>query len=249
MNIRQGEISMNSEFTVGKVFSQSMDVFKTNFVAMLLIGVLAVLPESMKSMAPENLLVNYSGSLLSFFLTFLLQGMVVFAVYQHLTGASVSLGDSFAVAMGRLGYLILVSIVASLLAGLGFLFLIIPGVIIYLALWVAVPVTMVERGSLGHALQRSQDLTRGRRMRILGLLIIVGILFLLAILVHLGFQELLLSGGVAPGFMSALIAFPVAVLTSGLVTALQSVVVTSGYYALRCEKEGIGMEDLASVFE
>jgi hypothetical protein len=240
---------MNSEFTVGGVFSQSIDVFKANFPAMLVIGALAVLPDTLVEMMPENILANLLSSLLSFLFAFLLQGVVVYGVFQHLTGSKFSLGDSFGVAFGRLGYLILVSLVVGILSGIGFLFLIVPGVIIYLALWVAIPVTLVEKASLGESLQRSQDLTKGYRMRIFGLLIIMSILALLAILVYFGLQGLLEEGGMVPGFTYFLITFPVAVLTSGLATALQSVVVTSGYYALRRDKDGIGMEDLASIFE
>ncbi len=216
---------------------------------MLAIGALAVLPESLKELAPDNILFISLSTLLSYILAFLLQGVVVFAVYQHLTGSKVSLSDSFAVALGRLGYLILVSIVVGFLTGLGTLFLVVPGVIIYLALWVAIPVNLVERVSVGQSLQRSQDLTKGCRMRIFGLLLIMGIFLILAIIVFYGFQQLLLQGGVVPGFTYTLISFPVAVLTSGLATALQSVVVTAGYYSLRRDKDGIGMEDLASVFE
>ncbi len=238
---------MESEFTVGKVFSQSVDVFKSNFWAMLVIGALASLPQTVEFLQPENSPIVLLSKFVSAILSFLLQGAVVYGVFQHLTGSRFSLGASFNVGLKRLGHIFILSIVVGFLTGVGMLLLIIPGIIIHLILWVSVPVNVVEKTSIGDSLQRSKDLTEGRRMRILGLAVVMMIFIFLAMIVFFVFMELL--GEEALSSVSGLILYPVGVLTIGLATAFQTVVVTTGYYALRRDKEGIGMEDLASVFD
>ncbi len=240
---------MESEFTVGKVFSQSIDVFKSNFWAMLVIGALASLPQTVEFLQPENSPIALFSKFVSAILTLLLQGAVVYGVFQHLTGSRFSLGASFNVGLKRLGHLFLLSIVVGFLTGVGMLLLIIPGIIIHLMLWVSVPVNVVEKTSIGDSLQRSKDLTEGRRMRILGLAVVLIIFIFLAMIVFFVFMDLLGEEVLYSWTVSGLILYPVGVLTIGLATAFQTVVVTTGYYALRRDKEGIGMEDLASVFD
>src|SRR5262245_10368927 len=65
------------------------------------------------------------------------------------------------------GTVILLGIVQSVVIGLGFT-LIVPGLWV-LALWmVALPAMLVEHGDIGAALNRSTELTRNRRGRVLG---------------------------------------------------------------------------------
>lgn len=72
------------------------------------------------------------------------------------------------------------TIMAGLFVGIGLIFLVIPGILIWLRLAVAAQVAAVENESWKPALSRSEDLTMGNYRRIFGLLL-VGALAVLAV--------------------------------------------------------------------
>jgi len=137
---------------------------------------------------------------------------------------------------------ILVSIVAALLAMLGFLFFIIPGLIAIAWLAASVPVAAIEGLSVGAAIRRSRDLARGRIWHIYGTLILVWlILFVLGMGVMFAFVM----------FVAALnLPLPVISLLAQLVQVpvfpLVSVVATMLYYDLRVRTDGA---DVAAMIE
>ena len=241
---------MEHEFSTGPIFSKSFDIFGQNFSFMAILGLIATIPTFLTTLDPENPTLTLLVMPVTFLITYLIQGVVVYGVFQHLTGQKVNLGDSFNVAFRRFGYLILVALASGFLTGLGTLFLIIPGIIISLMLWVAIPVTMVEKGGVGHALQRSRELTTGYRLQIFGITVLAGLIAALATGIQYGLIAASGAMGMVPGSLAAnLVSLPIMVLTTGLAASLNSVIVTVGYYNLRQDVEGVATEDLASVFE
>jgi hypothetical protein len=111
-------------------------------------------------------------------------------------------------------------------------------------------VTIVEKGGVGFALSRSNTLTQGYRGRIFAVVFLLGILnWVLMGLEFFITSSLMPTGPGAGGLSAVLISLPLSTILSGMATALNSVVVTVGYYTLRHEVEGVAVEDLASVFE
>ncbi|MDX2475110.1 MAG: hypothetical protein QNL91_15555 [Candidatus Krumholzibacteria bacterium] len=241
---------MEREFSTGPIFSKSFDIFGQNFSFMAILGFMATVPTFLTALAPQNTTLAVLVMPITFLITYLIQGVVVYGVFQHLTGQKVNLGDSFNVALKRLGYLILVAMATGFLTMLGLVFLIIPGIIISLMLWVAIPVTMVEKGGVGHALQRSRELTTGYRLQIFGITFLAGLIAALATGIQYGLIAASGAMGMVPGSLAAnLVSLPIMVLTTGLAASLNSVIVTVSYYNLRQDVEGVATEDLASVFE
>lgn len=241
---------MENEFTIGQVFSKSFDIFSKNIVFMLIVAFLVSVPDALMQASPQSGVWIVASFLAIFVMAFLAQGIVVFGVFQHLTGQQAVFSQSLNVALARFFPLLLVSIAGSFLAGIGFMLLIIPGIIVMLALWVAVPVTIVEKGGVGFALSRSNTLTQGYRGRIFAVVFLLGILnWVLMGLEFFITSSLMPTGPGAGGLSAVLISLPLSTILSGMATALNSVVVTVGYYTLRHEVEGVAVEDLASVFE
>nr|MEE4267966.1 hypothetical protein [Candidatus Krumholzibacteria bacterium] len=241
---------MENEFTIGQVFSKSFDIFTRNIVFMLIVSFLVSVPDALMKASPQSGVWIFFSFLAVFVMAFLAQGIVVFGVFQHLTGQQAVFSQSLNVALARFFPLLLVSIASSFLAGIGFMLLVIPGVIVMLALWVAVPVTIVEKGGVGFALSRSNTLTQGYRGRIFAVVFLLGILnWVLMGLEFFITSSLMPTGPSAGGLSAILISLPLSTILSGMATALNSVVVTVGYYTLRHEVEGVAVEDLASVFE
>jgi len=89
------------------------------------------------------------------------------AAITHMIGARrksyvPTLGESLRWALARLPTVILTSAMTFLLMMVGFVFLVIPGIVVALTLIVASPVAVMEEGGVMHALRRSRELTEDR---------------------------------------------------------------------------------------
>ena len=172
---------------------------------------------------------------------YLLQAIVTVCVVRHLQEAPVTIGDAISVSFAMLGRVILVGMLAFVLMTLGFL-LIIPGIIVAVALSVAIPVTIVEGLPATGSLHRSWALTDGNRWRIFGLFLIVFI----AIVIYGG-----ILGGVL-GVAGLLETSTEDVLLDFLLlpaSVLLSVVIAVIYHELRRAKDGVDIKTLAAVFD
>lgn len=166
---------------------------------------------------------------------------VIRGVFLHLRGQDVRFDDCWR-GLGSLWLRVLgVSILAGLAVLVGYMLCLVPGLIIQAALFVAMPALVVERIGVGDALDRSWKLTDGHRMRIF--FIVVGLVLLS---VALGFVV---------GFVLSALGVPavarelVSQLLQSVMTAVQAVVAGVVYFDLRELREGLDLDDLASVFD
>ena len=134
------------------------------------------------------------------------------------------------------------TLVSGLLVALGFLAFILPGFVLIVLYYVAVPAAVVEGGGILRALSRSTALTEGFRVHIFVLALLVGVLSL----------AIYFLVGVPPS------QFPAAETLEGVLvqealgavfTALGAVTAAVVYYDLRLTKEGVDVEELVQVFE
>jgi hypothetical protein len=123
--------------------------------------------------------------------------------------------------------------------------LIVPGLILMAMFWVYTPAIVVEDVGITESFGRSRALTKGHRWGIFGLLLIVGVIFM-------GWQFAVMASMGIAGFTAAVgsgwlqwVVFSVSV----LLIAYMAVIKTVGYYYLRAEKEGIAIDEAASVFD
>lgn len=179
---------------------------------------------------------------------FMLQGMVVKAAVNGFNGKATSFGDAFDVGVRMFLPLLGLAIVAGLGTLLGYILLIVPGLILTVLWSVAAPAVVVEKRGVLESLQRSRDLTRGHRWSVFGLIVIYAVLsWLIGILI--GGLSVATGGtltGGSPNLWVNLIATPVINVLSGVVA---SAGVAALYYELRTAKEGAGPGILASVFD
>jgi uncharacterized membrane protein len=66
-----------------------------------------------------------------------------------------------------------VTILFGIALGIGFVFLIVPGLIVMVIWWVVVPVTVLERPGVFAAFGRSQELVRGNAWNVFGVIVLV----------------------------------------------------------------------------
>jgi hypothetical protein len=111
---------------------------------------------------------------LFFALSILYQGMVVKLVQDVQDGRrDNSIGDLVRSVEPVFWPLVAVSILSGLGIGLGFVLLIIPGLVLLVIWSVVAPVTVVERPGVSHAFGRSRALVRGNGWNVFGVIILV----------------------------------------------------------------------------
>jgi hypothetical protein len=123
---------------------------------------------------------------------FLLQGALVTAVSDIRDGrADLSVEDTFRKAQPFLGRIAGASILAGIGIALGFVALIIPGLIL-MTIWLfIIPVIVLENSSIGDSFGRSRELVRGYGMNVFGVIVLT-ILLIIAFGIVLGILLLFL---------------------------------------------------------
>jgi len=170
-------------------------------------------------------------------------GALTYGAIQHLAGRKVSVGPLIGAGLRRAGTVFLAGLLAGLLMAVGWILLIVPGIILACALAVTVPVVMAEDKGATEAIGRSFTLTKGRRFAILLSYLVMGLVVLTVNMVS-GLLPLALGGGTA-SLVGGFVAFVVGAMFAPLPTLLPAVV----YHDLRVAKEGVATADLVKVFE
>lgn len=198
--------------------------------------------------APESLPSNLSSATVAF----LLQGALTYVVLQHLRGRSPAGFRALGSGLRRTVRALPTALVAAVAIG-GLTFAAnwigplasIPAIILACGWYVVVPVAATESTGLSGAFGRSWSLTRGNKWRLFLVQLVFGLIgFGLAILVMLD-----LFGRDAPTFAD--LQRTIVLIHVGMLpmTALMAVSAPVAYYLLRTEREGIDVEDIASVFD
>jgi hypothetical protein len=192
------------------------------------------------------LLVGFSGFLLYFILAFVLQAAIVRGAVASLNGQRASLPTCLSAGLRVFFPILGIVVLETLGFALGLLLLIIPGIMLILRWYVAVPVRVMEGPGVLKSMGRSADLTRGHRWAVLGVLVVFG-------LISIGFSVLLVTVNAATtGSVSATNTSMVSAVVSAFVGAIAIMLGASSaasvYYELRTIKDGIGPEQLATVF-
>lgn len=227
----------DASWTLGSVLGTAGRIFLSRFIPFVAIALIVSLPSLIFSLLlPES----YLRSVIDLIVAQIVTVTVLYGAVQALRGRQVSMLQSLN--RGMNGRAFGVAILSSLGVALGAIALIVPGVILW-AMWaVAIPVAVMEKTGVKASLSRSSALTRDRRWRIVGALLMT----ILATFV----------GGGAIGALAALIGLldqPIFEVLMWAVIAIAQVfstcVVATLYYFLRRDKEGVDIDQIASVFD
>jgi hypothetical protein len=186
-----------------------------------------------------------------------LQGAVIHGAVSDLAGRRATFGESLGVGMRFFLPLMGIGILAALGYFCGLLVLVVPGVLLALAWSVAAPAEVMERTGVFGAFGRSIELTRNHRGAIFGLaIILIVVQFVIQIVTQgvigagMGARALAPGVGGTAGVQGYLVAQSVVALVSRTIGGVIGAAGTASvYYELRQVKEGVGAEQLASVFD
>jgi hypothetical protein len=237
------------EFRLGDVIVRSWTILSRHFLAFLgLVAVLEAIPLiGLPKLSPVlarpggalgNLLVSMASTIVAVIFSALSQAVVVYATFQDLRGRDVDPMESFSRGLARVLPAIATSILEGLAIVIGLVLFVAPGLVALAAFSVSLPICVVERAGPLRSLSRSADLTRGYWWPILG--VAVSILIVSAV------------AGLAIRAALPVSGLPVTIATwawNVFVTAYSSVYAANLYHDLRAVKEGIGIQEIASVFD
>jgi len=265
---------MMVSFSAGETLSTTLRVWARNLISFTVLAALVHAPVlayqlvalggdlTVSSLARMGIIATIG----SYAANILLIAAITYGVVMELRGQHASFGQSIAVGIGRffpaLGVFLMISlIVGGVLAACGFfgallgplMLVTIPvgaifAIILYMQLFVAVPASVLERPGIMGALRRSRELTDGHKGAIFAMWLLTIIVSALAqwILQKVTIGDLEVGDQFASKLKIGTIAEFVLALLTGSFSAVLSAVT---YYFLRNEREGIGADELARVFE
>jgi hypothetical protein len=243
-------------FLVGRVLSHTFSLFFRTVAKFFVVAAVAALPtiafyggeSGAAARDPDKavaMIVTIVVALIAWFLlSSLSQAAILYGAFQEMRRRPVSLGESLAKGLSRIFPLLGLSICVAFGLIVGFILLIVPGYIFWVMWYVATPACVVERLGPFKSMSRSRELTKGHRWKIFGIILLVGIVSGIAGAIIEKVLELALSA--TPGNVGVMVGLLIWNALAGLFGAI---LVTVMYHDLRVAKEGVDVEQIASVFD
>lgn len=260
-------------FSMGKVITKSLSLWTHNLGSYLVVSFILLAPSialqgwMLFSQDLTQMVVLGVGTVVSSLSGMVLSGCLVHAAFQQLRGQPVSIWACLSVGLSRFLSILGVSLAQALLLGIPValgailiavmspdsqplvmllaLLLGVPAMMIIVALWVAIPVTVVEQPGVVNSIQRSRELTKTHRWQLFGGMFLVGIIsYGISTVINMALDIDLLETDFAIAKVFAT--------THGMAlftTSFWAILPAVAYHDLRTSKEGIGTEELAAVFD
>ena len=250
---------------IGNVLSRSISILFANIIPFSIVGALFLLPivlysayftmdlmENTKAAmendeaAIANTVAAMEGiwvqgiiiSLLTVALAFMVQSVITFGTIQNLRGQKLDIGAACGRAISILLPVIVMSLLITIGIGFGMMLLIVPGIILAMMWYVAVPAMVVEKAGIFGSMARSRALTKGNRWHVFGIaLILLVINIAVGLLVGLFLEDI--------SMVSVIVEFVYTV----FLTVYGAVVAAVVYHDLRVAHEGVDTDQIASVFD
>lgn|GEM_PF-4481165 len=173
----------------------------------------------------------------------LLMAGISYSAFHYLRGRKISLGRCLRETLPCYFKVLVTLLSVGFLGFAGYMLCIVPGIIIIVGLYLAVPIATVERLSMPMALKRSWALTEGYRLSLFLFLLLMSVINYVFV-IPMSLLESVEGGEVATGAL-AVVALPVMLLVS-LVSIVSYGV---AYFDLRHLQEGDLDENVVDVFE
>lgn len=253
----------NGKISVGRVFSRAFETIQHN--AILVIGIallVGAVPHALVTYVFSVFVPNATDAAFVltqrgaaataciFFVELLIgaivQASIIHATIAHLYGRRAPFGECLGAAADVLVPLVALSVLYTLGLVIGFVFLIVPGLMAWCMWFVAKPVLVAERTGITRAFKRSKELTAFEGWKMLGILLVLlaaGVIgSLLARLIGQSIEGTDPAATLPLSYLLLLI--PVSTLSYVLWPTLQA----AAYIELRSAKEGPVRSHLEQVF-
>lgn len=242
----------SNKVSISKILDQTFSLFFKQFIWIFIIGLIFVsLPSLMGSWetikdplqttkTPE---VKILVGIVSWLLGILLAGVAIIICRDWRDKGKISWTRAFGETLRRYHILLLGSILIGLAVILGFMCLIIPGIILALTVCCFLPVMCIEKCSISTCWHRCFELVKGHRWHILLLYSVSYIIIWIITVVPMTLLFFVPSQSILQTMAI------IASLASAIVWPLLHMVSTFLYFELREKKEGLDLEELSDQME
>jgi hypothetical protein len=189
--------------TLGEILSAAFDIYKTNAAKLLLVVAVVVVPLSLLGALLSNALAGSNdktvvvlgqtqtisdrsfaaivlgsiiGALVAVIISAVLQAAMMRAAALATIGDPVDVSDSYRWGFKRFGSVLLVAILVGITVAIGFVLLIIPGIIFLTLFSVSIPAVVIENRRGTDAMKRSWNLAKEHFWHVLGVVIVAAII-------------------------------------------------------------------------
>ncbi|WP_019816564.1 hypothetical protein [Saccharomonospora saliphila] len=174
-----------------------------------------------------------------------LSGLLTVVVGKAVLGQAISVGQAWEELRPRLLPLFGLTVVVTLAVAVGTLFLVLPGIWLYVLLSLATPALILERGRVGQALGRSRTLVRGSWWRVFGVLLVaLALTMIIGSIIQIPFGFAVDADAVARGMTTGelLITEVGNAVAQTITVPFASAVTALLYIDQRMRKEGLDIE-------
>ncbi|MDP9329678.1 MAG: glycerophosphoryl diester phosphodiesterase membrane domain-containing protein [Actinomycetota bacterium] len=189
---------------LGDILSAAFEIYKNNAAKLITIVAVVVVPlqfvlhlltgvvfaakkdtvvigniqvtETVARSAGVALLVLLIGLIIGVIINSALQAAIIRAAAQTTVGDPVDVSESYRFGFAHFGSVLLASILVGIVVAVGFVLLIVPGVIFLTMLAVTIPVVVIERKGVTDAMSRSWALAKGNFWHVLGTVVVAAII-------------------------------------------------------------------------
>jgi hypothetical protein len=240
--------------SLGEVLDVAFGLYRSRFAPLLVIAVVCQLIPlclavyiQVSSGTELHLLLRLGYYLVAVVLGSIGVAASTFVVSDAYLGQETSAADALSRAAPLIGRLIVISFLLSLVVGVGFILLIIPGLIFLAGLLLSTVVAVIEAPpSATAAMNRSWVLTKGYKGKVLFTMLVAGVLLAVPA-IALGVIGGLVGAAVREE--GSLLFYVLPLIFQLFVYPFVYVVQTVLYYDLRVRKEGFDLELLASALQ
>ena len=259
-------MSANAALGVGKIVSDSFSILFKNLIAIVILGfvpsLIGLIISSVFLGASVTLGVptddpfpaagfSAFGVVFSSIIQLAIQGitiaLLVQLAYDAKLGRAITPAAYVGPALRNVVPITVLSLVIGILAGIGFMLLIIPGLILYAMYCVTTPAILIDKAGFG-AMGRSASLTKEYRWPIIGVLIVLGICTL-ALSFVITFVIGMIIAALGPGAFGVVAGLVIYALMTAITYGLSGIGAALIYARLRDIKEGVSVDSLADVFD
>lgn len=263
------------QFEVGRVLGRTFTAIKNNWLKFSLLSILiAGLPMFLIGLFPyfingaEGVLADGGmsdtaimgtiaasvvGGIVYIIVSVMLQSILVHACFKDFAGETVSIKASAKTALKMLFPVIGIMILYTFGIMMGFVLLVIPGVLLMLGWMIAVPVLLVEKRGVTESLGRSWELSKGYKRWILLILVILTVISLVLTTI-LTFISVPFGDPNTAAFTGGSLTFwlvyaSMSAIAQALAVMINASAAAAIYYEIRDLREGITPMSIASVFD
>ncbi len=213
----------SANLTIPDLYGEAVQLIRADPGKFAVLSAIGLAPSWIASLISGSFIVSFLVLALSLPIVALANGALVVLVTSLRNRATMSLGELLSGPRDGFVRLTIAYVLLSLVLGIGFVLLVVPGLVALTFLWVAWPLVVLEEASGIDAMKRSAAIVEGYKLKITGI-----ILVLVGIYLGLGIVQVSIAGALGPA-----IGIVLGALVGIIVNSLALTLVTLSYHRFK----------------